>query len=168
MNMYLCCLSPIFSLPAILTRKITINKNLWPYRCAKSLANQQDSSMSLQILAALCQENDATPFLGTSAMGSASSWLGLFILGESLQHFHLVSPLWALPGLFPRQRMLSHFSAWSPIYRLSCYIAFITLEGIYLVKNGCISSCERCNTFISCCLQSGCRIKHPLAWAKDL
>lgn len=166
--MYLCCLPPIFNLPAILTRKITINTNLCPYKCAKSLANLQDSNMSLQILAALYQEDDATPFLGTSAMESASSWLGLFILGESLQHFHLVSPPWALPGLFPRQWMLSYFSAWSLMYRLSCYIAFITVEVIYLVKNRWISSCERCKTLIFCWLLLCCRTKHPLAWAKDL
>lgn len=171
--MYFCCLPPIFNLPAILTKKkkrkkATTNKNLWPYGCAKSLANQQDSSMSLQILAAFCRENDATLFLGTSAMESTSSWCRLFILGESLQHFHLVSPPWALPGLLPRQWTLSHSSAWSPIYRISCYTAFITLEGIHLIKNGWISSRKRCNSFISCWLLSGCRTKHPSAWAKYL
>ena len=77
--MYLCFLPPIFNLPEILTQKITINKTLWLYKCAKSLANQQDPSMSLQILAALCQENDATPFLGISGWkGLPADWDCLF------------------------------------------------------------------------------------------
>lgn len=143
--MYLCCLPPIFNLLAILTRKI-INKMFWPYKCAKSLANQQDSSLSLQILAALCQENEATPFLGTSMMESASSWFRLFILGESLQHFHLVSPLWVLPGLFPKQMN---------VFSFLCLISYLQLLHCFCYSGRCllgqewVSACETCNAFVS-------------------